>query len=590
MNIDRIYAELCRKASRFEKLKQFHGAPEELRRNIKIAGLDINGEDVVAFTILVALIGGVLATTIALASMALGLSLIFPLIAGVLPVLLYLGAGWYPSWRAEKEQVRGMGGAPRLLGYLAAKLKINPNIERAARFAAEHTEGSLGENLREELWRACLRTHNSVEESLFEFSQRWKEWCEELSRSLRLMVSSTSERDEVGRRKVLDQALEIGLQGTRERMESFAMQLQLLTILIYGVGVLLPLVLLAVLPVLGSVNLRVSGLELALIYCVGLPLIVYVLEKLVLSKRPAAFPPPKIPTKDNTKRAAMLAIPIAVSPPMVAFYLGLTQTIVLLSLLWSVSLGISAYCYFSSVKTYGAREENLKVEREFCDALVQLGNQMKGGRPAEDAFRRAASTSKGSNISKVFEKVSQNLKFGGGGLRSALFDPMEGALRGVHSSPIRSSLRMLVDVMERSTVSAGEAVLQTAEHLKKLKQVEREIRRSLKEIVSSMRSVALFFAPLVAAVTVRLQQFLSEKTAGMPVLGGTHVSFQIFLTILGIYIVGLSILLSNYTVEIEWGDDQLIKRMTIARILPISMAVFTLGLIIGGQMLSFLAG
>ncbi|KXB01322.1 hypothetical protein AKJ43_03445, partial [candidate division MSBL1 archaeon SCGC-AAA261D19] len=125
------------------------------------------------------------------------------MIAGVLPIILYLSAGWYPNWRAEKEQVRGMSGAPRLLGYLAAKLKINPNIEGAARFAAEHTEGPLGEDLSKGLWKTCLRTHNSVEEALFKFSQKWRGWCEELSRSIQLMISSLSERDEGSRKKVL---------------------------------------------------------------------------------------------------------------------------------------------------------------------------------------------------------------------------------------------------------------------------------------------------------------------------------------------------------------------------------------------------
>ncbi len=104
-----------------------------------------------------------------------------------------------------------------------------------------------------------------------------------------------------------------------------------------------------------------------------------------------------------------------------------------------------------------------------------------------------------------------------------------------------------------------------------------------------MKSVALFFAPFVAAVTVQLQQLLSEKTQNLPLFGAkVQISSPTFLGVLGIYVIMITILLSNYTVEIKIGNDKLAKKMTIAKALPTATTVYTIGLILGGQMLTFL--
>lgn len=150
---------------------------------------------------------------------------------------------------------------------------------------------------------------------------------------------------------------------------------------------------------------------------------------------------------------------------------------------------------------------------------------------------------------------------------------------------------MLLDALEKSPRAAGQTILRTARHLRELKGMELEIRRSFGEVVSSMRSVALFFAPLVAAVTARLQELLTTKASGVPFLGGgASISFAVLLSVLGFYVVVLTSILMSYSVEIERGDDGVLKRFAIARALPVAMGVFTFGVIISGQVFSFMLG
>ncbi|MBA7502409.1 hypothetical protein ES706_00993 [subsurface metagenome] len=146
-------------------------------------------------------------------------------------------------------------------------------------------------------------------------------------------------------------------------------------------------------------------------------------------------------------------------------------------------------------------------------------------------------------------------------------------------------------MIERSTLAAGAMILRTADHLQELKQVKLDIRRSLGEVVTSMRSVALFFAPFIAAIAARMQGLLASKTALVGFLNeGARIPSAAFLFVLGLYVVLLTSILMSYAVEIELGDDPLAKRVTLARALPIALGVFTLGAIVGGHMLTAIIG
>lgn len=589
-----IYVRACRAAGRISDLKCEKYATDELRENIELADLKVQPSEVVALTLLTASISaGLVAVAAVLLLTGRIPTFAFVLIAPA-PLFAYAVSGWYPKWRAEHERVRGFGEVPQFINYLTMSMKTASNLERATQFAAENVGGSLGQRLRKLLLEVSLRTHTSVDEALVKFANRWGRWREDFKRSVYLIRSSVLEHSELRRLEVLDKALEVCLQGTREQMERFAAGLHLPTLIIYSIGVLLPLVLVAVLPVLSTVGVCVGAWHIFVIYCVVLPLVVWVLSRQVLAKRPAAFNPPEVPTEMMNWRAIIFATiaGIIAASPLIAWALGvrISPDVLVLSGLWGATLGVSIYFYLATAEACRLRSETMQIEQELPDALSQLGNRISEGRPAEDALERVAETMRGSRTCKVFERASANIRIGGLGLRAALFDEERGTLKHVYSRTVKSTLRMLVDVVQRSTRAAGDAILRIARHLKELQRVEADVRKSLGEVVSSMRSVALFFAPLIAAVTSRMQGVLTKTAAGGAFLGGGAVSPSMFLLVLGIYVVMLAAILISYSTEIEVGNDALAKRAAIAQGLPITLAVFTIGAIVGGQMLSAIVG
>jgi len=583
--------KFCHAAGRLSWLKHIQRAPDELRENLEFVGIEVQPEEVVAFAISAALFAFALAVT----SVLFGGSTFLLVLVAIVPLFAYLSVGWYPRWRAERERILSMGEAPMLVNYMVMAMKVRPNLERANQFAAEKLQGALGRGLRKQLWNAGLRVHMSVDEALLKFAEFWGKWCDDLKRSIHLIRSSVLERSEERRLSVLDKALDISLQGMRERMHSFAAGLYLPTLMIYSIGVLLPLVLVAVLPVLSAIGICASTWQVFIIYCIIIPVAVWGLSRWALAKRPAAFLPPEIPNEANRIQAVMLAggAGLLAASPAIARALGLQVplTICSLSVLWSITLGIAAYLHLTTAKAYELRASVKQMEDEFCDSLVQLGNQITEGRPAEGAFERVAIAMRGTPIANVFLRASNNVKLGGMGLRAALFDAEQGALKRVYSRSVQDTLRMLVDIIERSTKAAGDAILRMSDHLKGLKQVEADIRKSLGEVVTSMRSVALFFAPLIAAVTSRLQGVLSSNPGTASFLdAGASPSPDAFLLALGLYVVALVVILMSYAAEIELGDDRISKQIIIARGLPVAITVFTISTLMSGQLLAAILG
>jgi len=582
--LDALYVRACRSAGKVGVLRGRLRTAPELRENLEFIGLPLHPDEVAALALLSCFLGAAALLLSLLASLPLPLlALLAPL-----PLVLFALAGWYPSWRATQERVKALGEAPQLVCYLVIGMGISPNLERSMRFAAEHVDGPLGKSLREHLSRTHLREYSSAGEALEKFGECWGRWREDLKRSLDLLRGSSSERGE-GRVRSLDRALDTCLSATSELAKGFASQLHLPTLMLYTLGVLLPLVLLAAMPVLLVIGVGFGVPHLFAIYCIALPAFVYALSRHILAKRPATFPPPELEPGTSRLQSVLPALALGVAGIGAGFSLSSTPLFGSLVSLWGLVLGVSLYLHLSSSEPLKARREIGRAEEELCDTLTQLGNRMAEGRPMEEALEHVASTSRGGALAGMLSRVSAKIKLGSG-LRIALLDP-EGEAWPARSKTIRGIFAMLVDVAERSTREAGKVALRISDHLRELKRVELEIKHHLGEIVTSMRSVALFFAPLIASITARMQHALASGAASVPgFLDAGGIPSWAFTLALGIYTVLLAAILISYAVEIELGNDKLAKRAALARSLPLALGVFTLGTLVGGQLLSGVLG
>jgi pilus assembly protein TadC len=538
----RLFVSSCRAAGKWVPLPP--GKEGRLGEALEFLGLGVEGREVRALALLSSLLFFLL-------SLPLALLLPWTFFLPFLSPLVYLGVKGYPVQLAEGERRRRVGEAPRVLCSLSAFLLLHPNPEVAAEFAAENAEGRMARDLGRELSKVLLRVHREAGEALESLSRRWGD-PPELRRSLPLLLASVRMGEE-DRRRAVEGALELSLEEVRERVREFVGWVRFPLLLLYSFGVLLPLCLLTLLPVMASLGFLSSPLPLAALYCFFLPLGGYLLSSWILSRRPGVSPPREFAPRQG-RRHLLPFLPLSLLSLLPLLPLPEER---MLAFLWAVVLALSLHLFLTSRGEGEERRRLLELEENFPEALQELGSELRGGKPMEEALRRVAATHRGWG-----ELVAGRAGESSSGL-------------------VKGTLSLLRGLAERSGRAAGEAALRLSSHLRRLKEVERRGRQEMAELSSSMRSVALFFFPLIASLTCQMYAILwgrgTDFSAGAP-------SPALLLLLLGMYTLAFSSLLLSLVSEVEEGGDQRVKRDLLASGLPLCLSVFTLGTV-GGRML-----
>jgi hypothetical protein len=302
--------------------------------------------------------------------------------------------------------------------------------------------------------------------------------------------------------------------------------------------------------------------------------------------------PPFIEEKDNKFHYISLVGFLICLPAIfgVPDFFGLDKA---MFILWGSSIGISSYLLLKNIEKTKLRDATKEMEEEFVDALNQLGNRVVEGRPIEDAFYHVGKVMKGSKIGKVFVQTANNVIIGRKTLRSALFGD-EGSLRNVYSETIKSTMEMVLEATKKGSSKAGEMIRKMAEHLSKTREIDKLIENKLHDVLSSIRSTVLIFAPFVGGVVVSLQQLMSSK-----ILEGQIYGIELFVPqlrqppiipepiplgtlqlIVGFYIMETAIIFSNFISELYAGEDKIFKSMEIGKNLVSSIILFSLAILI----------
>lgn len=522
----------------------------------------------------------------------------------------------YVKVHARYMRITSLGDMPEVMSYVVMSMKIVPNMEKAVHFAAENSNRPLARDLRKMIWNLHLRVYAGMDDAVVQFSEMWGKNSEHFKRSLHLIRSSMSETDPAQRTLTLNRSLDIVLDGTRNLMESYAAKLKLPTYVLYSIFILIPLALVALLPAMAVVGIRITSMNLVLIYDIILPLITFMYAEYVLMQRPAAFVPQKISDTHpeleglSSKRkkviiAAVIAGIVVCSSGYILLYAGnpygIISTAVLegvlptaLAMLLGMTITLSWYLNATYAPYKRIRDRIVAMENEFADALFILGRRISEGRSAEEAFAHTAVNMKGASICEPFEKVAMNVACMRCDLHSAIFDEEYGAFKNVYSERIKTTMKLFLESVHKSHEAAGVAIVKLADHMTDLQEVERRIKDSLSEMTSTMKSTACIFAPLIAGVTIALSEVIAKilqnvahSISRLPpnvIPGPAQISPEglelsidpnTFMLAIGIYLILITTILTRFSTAIEHGGDKSQMMYELSRSLPTSVIVFS---------------
>ncbi len=619
------YEKLAQTAGKIVDLTPSEDMGKKLQNAINFADLRITPNNVMSLFVMSIIVFGILG------GMSIGLFGV-PVLGAIGIIAVGALVGYYlyiyPVNLIKELRVRASSQVILAVLYMVVSMRISPNLERSLRFAAANISGALAVDMRKLIWDMDMRRYASAWEAIDTYIVKWKPENEEFAEALRLIRDSTTQIPERAK-TILDEALNVVLDGTKTRMKHYAMELKTPVMAIHMMGIILP--------VLGTIMAPLAAVFMAdaakpeyfiLGYDIALPAVLIWFINNTLRKRPSSFSAvglekhPDLPKKGNffmggKQYSAILVgliVGIGIAIPGVIFFIqnpefilsGLAEREVeMFSLVMSsmvimgVSFGLGAYFFLANFQKLKVQDKIASVESEFELALFQLGNRIAGGVPTEVAIETAIDDVKDLEIANLFRRTLNNIRNLGMTFEMAMFDSQYGAINYYPSRLIKNVMRAVVDTAKKGVTYASESMLRIAKYLKNIRETEEYMKELLEESSSSMKFQGYFLTPLITGLIVsmadiiimvlaRLGNYLDQLSGGAEeglglgnfsmIFGSTEATMapELFQFIIGFYLIEILIILAIFLTKIGRGEDKTFQWYTAAKMLFIGVVFYVL--------------
>ncbi|MBR9682948.1 hypothetical protein GOV03_00210 [Candidatus Woesearchaeota archaeon] len=567
-----LYEKACNFSGKLLKLKVDPKKATKLQENIDLCHLQITPSGVISFSILAPLLLMLFGSLIFFGIFQMVFFVVFFLFAGLVLIMplqklpIFIGNSW--RMKSSNQMVQ-------CIFYLVTYMKHTSNLERAIEFASNHLTPPLSLDMKKVLWNVETGKHSSIKDSLEEYLLHWSKWDKEFVEAVHLIESSLYAGSEDRRLALLDKSLDVILTGTYEKMLHYAHNLKSPMTMLHMLGIILPILGLVILPLVvsfmggeDSSPIRMA-VYIAMLYNVTLPITVYYLGKIILSKRPTGYGETDISEQNpELKKYKNVLIPLgkkfkikinplffSVALLAVLLLVGFSPLILhtlnpgleiplgenfkmlgyicptndvncadvdkvgpyglgasLLSLVAIIGIGLSLGLYFKlrSKNVFKIRQETKKLEGEFASALFQLGNRLGDGLPAEIAFAKVAQTMEGTTSGNFFNLIEKNITKLGMGVKEAIFDSKVGALVYFPSKVIESSMKVLIESVKKGPKIAAQALLSMSRYIKEIHRVNERLKDLMADTISSMKSQIKFLTPAIAGIVIGITSMITS--------------------------------------------------------------------------------
>ncbi len=630
-----IYEKFARICGKILPIKGSEKSEKEIDQYLRIIHLDLKPRDTLSASVVALL----LSLFLSIGSFFLFGSFVITaiLIGASLGVFFYLKSHpkrLYQIWKAKASDQFVLA-----VLYTVIYMKQDSNLERAMYFISKNLAPPLSLDFIKILWNFQAGTFSSVEESLEDYLKIWKGKADSFINSMHLITSSLRESNKERAEDLMKKAKETILQSVNDNMLHYAHNLQSPIKGIYLLGIVLPVLLLTLIPMVGAfMGDSIKSIYIFLFYNVVLAIVIWFMSKNVLLSRPSGISStdPGLVKFEKRKSKffyaflgilifAVFSIPFFISvlgavfvgEELREFFLSNNASFYFSVLFVAgIGLSLSAYYWLSNHKPYVLKKKLNSIEDSFSSIIYQLGVKMDQNIPAEVAMVKIAEENPGTEAGEFFSLVYSNLSQKGMSLRESLFDKENGALISYPSATIRSVMSMFVESVKKSPKIASRSLLTVSHYLKDVKRVYERLKDLLADTLSSIKMQAQFMAPIIAGVVVSLSVLItrvlvqlgkqmnliselstSATTSAAPV-DISSISFfnissampsPIFQLIVGIYIIEIVFILSYLYSGVTYGFDKIEFKQFVSKNLLLSTILYCLIAIVGSFLLSQIA-
>jgi len=562
------YEKWCNSIGNIIKLKLAEKDQKKISEKLAGAHLGVDPSQVVGLALVSSFLTFIIGLLISMALFFFTESFpgLFLFLAFILAIFLFYFFYSMPDRFANSWRLKAGSQMVPCILYTVVFMKHTSNLELAVRFAAEHLEAPLNLDLRKVFWDVEIGKYSTIKESLEAYLETWRKDAPEFVESFNLIESSLYEPSEARRVQILEKSLQVILDGVYDKMLKYTHSVKAPLTNIYMLGIVLPTLGLALLPLASAlVGGALKWYHILIFFNLIVPFLVFYMTNEIMLKRPGGYGEsstlemnplyPKYKSKKPYIKAGLIALPFILLGLLpfifqytpIPFWLGFEtkdftfgqlgigggmESIKMfdfidigggatvgpmgpLALLLSLFIPLGVFLFFSisykarTNEIMKAREESRILEREFNNSLFQLGNRLGDGMPAEIAFGRVAESSRGQVTEKFFQIVNSNIRSLGMNIEKAIFDPKRGAIIYYPSNLIATSMHILIEGVKKGLTVAAQSLMSISDYVKNINKINERLRDLLADVVSDMKSNMTFLAPLLAGIVIGLSSMIT---------------------------------------------------------------------------------
>lgn len=443
---------------------------------------------------------------------------------------------------------------PETIGIMSVVLGNGGSLDTAVRKVASSNLPESSRLFKPVVDDADTRVRPDMRSSVNSMLSSLPEGASSYAMAVRLMLSASDAKDTSERGRLMDEARGIALDGLRQTGKDYSSGLNAPCMAIFSIGIMIPMVLMSVLPMLGVSGLfgetPVDGGMLSAITLVAIPAAVACLMVSIRSRNPFM----------NISRQPVTAADVMPFGVAIPVYLLLNGMGIAPYRSLCISLIIASIATLALLSRKAGTTKDLKTKASMLtEAIFDMGNYLLAGMPFDESFRTAVSARKG--CSDIAERLDREMRLCRGECETAIRKTI---------SPVSEKLaEAFVQIYRTSTQDireSGRLALTLGKQIMDQESVRASIRSDLRGMTDTMSGTAAVFAPLVLGLSITILEPLSRLSEDVDV-DGTAL-------ILSVYLTELSALISCTIAFLlgESGAMGIVRRFAV--LLPASMAVF----------------
>jgi Flp pilus assembly protein TadB len=449
-----------------------------------------------------------------------------------------------------------MNESPAAIGMMRLMIDRGNSLDSAVREVAKDGPPEISKLLAKVVWDADTKASADIRDSLNVMIASLSDKFTAFKRSMYLIISASDAKDANERSRITKDADDTILEGLKEMGESYSSKLNAPCMAVFGLGVMIPMILVSILPML-SVGGQFSSsaldpLVIAALTLIVIPAVVAAVIMVIASGNPFYV-------RSSEKVEIILLLPIVLSLPAFLIVYRVTNNITTAIAISAVAAGLALFALIHP--RMDQERKRTKISSVMGDVLFDLGNKLLTGENYEKAivssFRERNECTELANRLDFFISVSRGDT--ADAIRKAML-PYSEKIAEMYVDVYTSSLKDLRD--------AGRLATSIAHQLQDQNATIAGIKNKLRSMQDMMTGTSAVFAPLILGISISMLAPL------MDLAGGTGMGFTS--PILMAYLIELAALISILTTQLKCRGGLLTTLYTFSMLMPIALIVFTI--------------